>query len=194
MKTCHLPKLQAAALVGALVFISSIAHAADLSVSVQGAGSPIAGSAVTVYAAGTGSPTQLAQGKTDDNGTFTLAVEQPSAESVLYIVAKGGTPKATADKGANDAITLLAVLGTTSPSKITVNEFSTVASAVTCAHAGRWGRVTEATPFRPPSAIRPTTLCRSRCGTPADRCSCWRHTRTASRWISPRISAKKWTR
>jgi hypothetical protein len=133
MKTCHLPKLQAAALVGALVFISSIAHAADLSVSVQGAGSPIAGSAVTVYAAGTGSPTQLAQGKTDDNGTFTLAVEQPSAESVLYIVAKGGTPKATADKGANDAITLLAVLGTTSPSKITVNEFSTVASAVTCA-------------------------------------------------------------
>ena len=52
---------------------------------------------------------------------------------MLYVIAKGGTPKAAADKGANDAIVLLAVLGSTPPKKVTVNEFSTVASAVTCA-------------------------------------------------------------
>ena len=52
---------------------------------------------------------------------------------MLYVVAKGGTPKAAADKGANDAIGLIAVLGTTPPKKVTVNEFTTVASAVTCA-------------------------------------------------------------
>lgn len=76
---------------------------------------------------------QLAQGKTDDNGAFNLDVNQPSAESVIYVVAQGGTPKAAADKGANDAIALLAVLGTTPPKKVTVNEFTTVASAATCA-------------------------------------------------------------
>ena len=133
MKTCHLPKLLAVALVGALAFVSTIAHAADFAGSVQGANQPIAGSTVTIYAAGSGAPTQLAQGKTDDNGAFNLDVGQAPAESVLYVVAKGGTPKAAADKGVNDAIDLLAVLGTMPPTNIIVNEFSTVASAATCA-------------------------------------------------------------
>jgi streptogramin lyase len=52
---------------------------------------------------------------------------------VLYIVAKGGTPKAVASKGNNDAIALLAVLGTTPPKTVTVNEFTTVASVWTSA-------------------------------------------------------------
>jgi hypothetical protein len=52
---------------------------------------------------------------------------------VLYIVAKGGTPKAAASKGANDAITLLAVLGLTPPKSVTVNELTRVASAFTAA-------------------------------------------------------------
>ena len=133
MKTNCQQKLLAAALVGAFVFTALHTHAADLSGSVQGAGQPIAGSTVTIYAAGSGAPTQLAQGKTDDNGAFDLDVSPPSAESVIYVVAKGGTPKAAADKGANDAIDLLAVLGTTPPKKVTINEFTTVASAVTCA-------------------------------------------------------------
>ncbi len=133
MKSAFKQNLISAALVGALVFTTALAHAAGLSGSVQGAGSPIAGATVTVYAAGTGAPTQLAQGRTDDNGTFNLDVSQPSAENVVYIVAKGGTPKAVPDKGANDAIALLAVLGTTPPTNVVVNEFSTVASAVTCA-------------------------------------------------------------
>src|SRR5271165_2359890 len=103
MKTT--PNLRfAVAFVGALALINHFAAAADLSGSVQGAGQPIAGSTVTVYAAGTGAPAQLAQGKTDDSGAFTLAVDSAPADSVLYVVAKGGTPKAATAKGPNDAI------------------------------------------------------------------------------------------
>src|SRR5262249_39857616 len=52
---------------------------------------------------------------------------------VLYLVARGGTPKAAAGKGLNDAIALLAVLGTKLPKTATVNELTTVASAFTAA-------------------------------------------------------------
>src|SRR5262249_23467308 len=56
---------------------------------VQGAGSPIAGSTVTLYAAGDGKPTQLAQGKTGDDGTCKLDVGadklKGSADKVLYL-------------------------------------------------------------------------------------------------------------
>src|SRR5262249_20052590 len=41
---------------------------------VQGAGSPIVGSTVTLYAAGDGKPTQLAQGKSGEDGAFALDV------------------------------------------------------------------------------------------------------------------------
>ena len=134
MKITRTQNLLAAALVGALALMNNFAAAADLSGSVQGAGQPIAGSTVTLYAAGAGAPAQLAQGKTDDSGGFTLAVDSAPADSVIYVVAKGGTPKAAADKGANDAIKLLAVLGTTPPTtKITVNEFTTIASVWTSA-------------------------------------------------------------
>ena len=57
---------------GALVFTITIVHAADFTGMVQGANQPITGSIMTLYAAGSGAPTQLAQGKTDDNGVFNL--------------------------------------------------------------------------------------------------------------------------
>lgn len=116
-----------------LVLAQVRAMAADLAGNVQGAGLPIAGSTVTLYAAGTGAPTQLAQGKTDDNGAFDLNVDQTPADSILYVVAKGGTPKAAANKGPNDAIGLIAVLGGSLPNKVTVNEFTTIASVWTSA-------------------------------------------------------------
>src|SRR5215471_12310380 len=82
---------------------------------VQGAGSPIAGSTVTLYAAGDGKPTELAQGKTGDDGSFKLDVGadklKGSADKVLYLVARGGAPKAEGARGPNDAIALLSVLG-----------------------------------------------------------------------------------
>lgn len=55
-------------------------------------------------------------------------------DSVLYVIAKGGTPKAAAaGKGASEGIALLAVLGGTPPKKVTVNEFTTIASVWTSA-------------------------------------------------------------
>jgi hypothetical protein len=107
--------------------------AADLAGSVQGAGEPIAGSTVTLFAAGSGAPKQLAQSKTDDNGAFKLAMAQAPADNILYVVAKGGIPKAAANKGPNDAIGLMAVLGSSLPDKVTVNEFTTIASVWTSA-------------------------------------------------------------
>jgi hypothetical protein len=115
------------------VLTAYTAHAADLGGSVQAAGKPIAGAAVTLFAAGTGAPTKLAEGRTDDKGAFKLKAKQTPKDSVLYVVAKGGTPKAAASKGANDAVALLSVLGTTPPKTITVNELTTVASAFTAA-------------------------------------------------------------
>ena len=97
----------------------------------------LAGSTVTLFAAGDGEPVQLAQGMTGDDGAFKLDVVAVSSDKVLYLVARGGTPKAAADKSPNDAIALLAVLGTSLPKKVTVNEFTTVASVWTCAVSQR---------------------------------------------------------
>src|SRR5208283_1429376 len=88
---------------------------------------------VTLYTAGTGAPTQLAQGKTDDNGAFDLNVDQTPADSILYVVAKGGTPKAAANKSPNDAIALMSLLGSSLPEKVIMNELTTVASTFTAA-------------------------------------------------------------
>ena len=108
----------------------------DFAGKVQIAGSPVAGSTVTLYAASAGKPVQLAQAKTADNGTFKLDAGKlkGSADKVLYLVAKGGTPKASTGKGANDAIALMALLGPKVPAKVTINELTTVASAFTAAH------------------------------------------------------------
>src|SRR5262245_42188466 len=109
--------------------------AGSIAGKVQAAGSPIVGSIVTLYAAGEGQPTQLAQGKSGADGTFTLDVGavkgKGAADNVLYLAARGGTPKGAADKGANDAIALLAVLGSKRTKTVTVNEFTTIASVWT---------------------------------------------------------------
>src|SRR5262249_12639611 len=102
------PSLPALAVAGSFVFISgwSTSRAADetsssssireLAGSVQAAGKPIAGATVTLYAAGTAAPAKLAEGKTDDQGAFKLNSSRATRETVLYLVAKGGTPKAAA--------------------------------------------------------------------------------------------------
>jgi hypothetical protein len=119
--------------IAVLVISVSYSFAADLAGSVQGAAKPIADTTVTLYAAGMGAPTQLAQAKADDQGTFKLTYGEAPANSVLYIIARGGTPKTTADKGPNDAIALLAVLGGIPPKSVVINEFSTIASVWTSA-------------------------------------------------------------
>jgi len=100
---------------------------------VKGGGAPIAKSEVTLYAADTGAPRQLAQATTDERGAFKLTYGKAPPNSILYLVARGGTPSAAAAKGPNDAIALLAVLGGTPPTRVVVNEFSTIASVWTSA-------------------------------------------------------------
>ena len=125
--------LAALAAVGFISLANISALAAELSGTVQGAKQPIAGSTVTLFAAGTDAPKQLAQGKSDDSGAFALSYADAPVDSVFYVVAKGGTPKASGSKGSSDAIGLMAVLGSTPPKKITVNEFTTIASVMACA-------------------------------------------------------------
>ena len=115
----------------AVLLVANAVMAADLAGRVQGASKPIAGSTVTLFAAGTGAPAQLAQGKTDGKGGFKLTYGNIPADSVLYVIAKGGTPQAAADKEPNDAIALLAVLGGTPPKSVVVNELSNIASVWT---------------------------------------------------------------
>src|SRR5215469_13948294 len=121
------------AIVAMLSVASFAAAAGEIEGKVQGANSPIMGSTVTLYAAGSGTPVQLAQTKTDNNGTFRLNAGKAPASSIVYLIARGGTPKASATQSANNEIALLAVLGTTPPKSVTVNEFTTVASVWTSA-------------------------------------------------------------
>src|SRR5208283_2114039 len=87
------------------------------------AGQPVADATVTLFAAGEGAPTQLAQGKTAADGRFELDAKAAPKDSVAYLVAKG--PK--------DGVALMSLLGTSWPEKVTVNELTTVASTFTAA-------------------------------------------------------------
>jgi hypothetical protein len=108
--------------------------AASLGGQVQGGGAPIAGSTVTLFAASAGAPKQLAQATTGADGRFTVnAPDEVGRESILYLVAKGGTAAAHKAGGNNPAIALLSVIGPKVPQTVTINELTTVASAFTAA-------------------------------------------------------------
>src|SRR5208282_2813013 len=99
---------------------------------VQAGGGPIAKATVTLWAAGPGAPQKLAETQTKDDGSFDLESAGGKDDAgVLYLIAKGGAPKAGGDKGPNPAITLMATLGTTPPKRVTINELTSVASAWT---------------------------------------------------------------
>jgi hypothetical protein len=74
----------------------------------------------------------LAHSKTDAEGHFSVgATRAAPAGASLYLIAQGG--KAAADKSGTDnpAIALMAVVGSNAPPRITINEFTTVASVWT---------------------------------------------------------------
>jgi hypothetical protein len=97
---------------------------------VLGAGSPIAGAKVTLWAAGVGAPpTQLAQTQTIADGRFELNAGSKSGD--LYIVANGGHAVANASGGENAAIALMTVLGADAPENVVINEMTTIASVFT---------------------------------------------------------------
>ena len=106
------------------------AMAADaINGQVFGAGAPIVGSTVTLWAANTGAPRQLAQTQTGADGRFVLTGGSNGAS--LYLIAKGGRPTANATSGDNPAIGLMTVLGSTVPANAVINEMTTVASVWT---------------------------------------------------------------
>ena len=124
------------------VVISSIIFAAlwqtqlavgaqGLSISgwVTGSQQPVAGSAVSLWAAtGQGDPVRVAQATTGSNGSFQLrANATPSGAIVYYVVAAGGRSVS----GPNSAIKLISVLGARPPSHVVVNELTTIASVWT---------------------------------------------------------------
>ena len=118
----------------ALTLVSAAQATAAISVSgrVLGGEAPIAGSTVTLFAAGAGAPKQLAQAKSGADGRFALtAPDNASADASLYLIAQGGQATANKGSGNNQAIALLAVLGSKAPAAVTINEMTTVASVWT---------------------------------------------------------------
>lgn len=114
-------------------FLCCVCSPALAAVNIQGqvqvGGSPLASSTVTLWAATTGEPRQLAQIKSGSDGSFVLSTPETLGASVsLYVVAKGGRAKGSSD---NPAIALLTVLGNTPPAKVVINEMTTVASVWT---------------------------------------------------------------
>ena len=86
---------------------------------------------MTLWAAGTGAPQQLAQTQTGGDGGFVLDADGKGA--VLYLLAKGGRPAASKASGENPGLALIAVLGSSPPGEVVINELTTVASAFTAA-------------------------------------------------------------
>ena len=99
---------------------------------VQAGGGGVANSTVTLWAASTGEPKQLAQAKTAGDGGFALSADATPAQGVsLYLIAKGGSAAVNKGGGDNPALAFLAVLGGSAPAKVVVNEMTTVASVWT---------------------------------------------------------------
>jgi hypothetical protein len=70
---------------GVLSLTNISALAAEVSGTAQCAKQPIAAATVTLYAAATGAPQQLAQGKSDETGAFNLTYANAPADRVLYL-------------------------------------------------------------------------------------------------------------
>jgi len=125
-----LRKLKLGVLAVASLLLAGQAFAADsIQGQVLGGGAPIANSTVTLWAASSDAPKQVAQTKTDSEGRFEIRSADAPVDSSLYLVASGGGPKGKG--GNNPAIALLAVVGSKPPARVVVNEFTTIASVVT---------------------------------------------------------------
>src|SRR5215470_2516058 len=102
----------------------------NISGEVTGAGAPIANSTVTLWAATSDTPRQLAQTRTGDDGHFAIGPSSGKGTS-LYLIATGGTATSARAAGDNPAIALLTVVGREAPTEVAINEMTTVASAWT---------------------------------------------------------------
>ena len=112
-----------------LLWSMHTAAADEINGRVLGAGAPVVGSTVTLWAAGTGAPQQLAQVQSDSDGRFTISADGHGAD--LYLLAKGGRPSANQASRDNPTLTMISVLGYQPPPRVVVNEMTTVASVWT---------------------------------------------------------------
>src|SRR5271167_2670206 len=114
-----------------LLFAGSAFAADHVSGQVLGANAPISKSTVVLWEASANAPKKLAETTTDEQGRFEIRSATHDGDTSLYLVATGGEPKAHSGGGDNPAIVLLAVLGNKPPEKVTINEFTTIASVWT---------------------------------------------------------------
>ena len=122
--------LLAAGLIG--YACGSASAAVRIEGQVQAGGSPLASSTITLWAASSGEPEQLAQTKSGSDGRFELRTAETREKDIfLYLIAKGGIPTINKGSGDNPAIALLTVLGNKPPAKVVINEMTTVASVWT---------------------------------------------------------------
>lgn len=98
------------------------AIAATIAGKVTAARAPVANATVTLWAASAEAPRRLARVRSGKDGRFSLAAPAPAGAS-LYLVAQGGND--------NPALALMAVLGSTPPRSVVVDEFTTIASVWT---------------------------------------------------------------
>jgi len=125
--------------VGALVLLNAMlptAIAASAQVGLEGrvlgAGAPIAGSTVTLWAANADAPAKIAETQSDSQGHFAMQFAGlPGQGRSFYLLASGGVPAAGNESGNNAAIALLSVVGSTPPSNVVIDEFTTIASVWT---------------------------------------------------------------
>ena len=117
---------------GVFGYVCGAAAAADaIKGQVLGGGQPIANSMVTLWAADAGAPTELGQARSGADGSFSLNSAAADKDAILYLIAKGGQPKASAQTGDNPAIALMTVIGGNAPTTVTINEMTTIASVWT---------------------------------------------------------------
>ena len=85
-------KLTLIALAIPCMFLATRAFAAEIKGQVMGGGAPVVQSTVTLWAASSEAPKQLAQTKTDNEGRFEIRGATAPADASLYLVATGGEP------------------------------------------------------------------------------------------------------
>ncbi len=115
------------------VLATGAASAADrIKGRVLGGGAPISNSTVTLWEAGADAK-QLAQTRTGNDGHFEVNSKGAKSDTILYLVATGGKPRASNGIDDNPAIALITVLGNNPPARVVINEMTTVASVWTTA-------------------------------------------------------------
>src|SRR5215472_16303693 len=123
-------KLTLTVLIASVVFMAGHAFADEtIKGQVLGGGAPVGISTVTLWEASAVAPKQLAQAKTDNEGHFQIRAAGHKTDTSLYLLATGGVPKGKSS--ANQYVVLLAVVGSKPPAQVIIDEFTTIASAIT---------------------------------------------------------------